>query len=394
MTLQNNFSLIRHRLFILTSILLLVIVFALLTGCVRKKPDSAREPSKISDETLPVPQIPFDPQQYICYRTDRPLKIDGSLSEKSWGRAPWTEYFVDIEGALKPTPRFKTRAKMLWDEKYFYVAAEMEEPDIRATLTERDAVIYHDNDFEVFIDPDGDTHEYYELEVNAFNTQWDLLLVKPYRDGAPAVNAWDIQGLKTAVHIDGTLNQPGDTDHGWSIEIALPWEVLKECAHRPTPPENGDQWRVNFSRVEWPVETINGAYIKKTDPATSQNLPENNWVWSPQGLIAMHYPERWGYVQFSERIAGEDEDDFNPDPDEKARQALYELYYAQRTYHMQYGTFTDDLKKLGIEKTEFTHYRWPPVMETTKDLFKACFEASNDDGRVCVTQDGRFGKED
>ena len=65
----------------------------------------------------------------------------------------------------------------------------------------RDAVIYHDNDFEVFIDPDGDNHLYYELEINALGTEWDLLLVKPYRDGGPAVNAWDIQGLRTAVHV-------------------------------------------------------------------------------------------------------------------------------------------------------------------------------------------------
>ena len=25
---------------------------------------------------------------------------------------------------------------------------------------------------------------------------------------------------------------------------------------------------------------------------------EDNWVWSPQGLVDMHVPERWGVVQF------------------------------------------------------------------------------------------------
>ena len=34
-----------------------------------------------------------------------------------------------------------------------------------------------------------------------------------------AVNAWEITGLKTAVHIDGTLNDPRDTDRGWTVEI-------------------------------------------------------------------------------------------------------------------------------------------------------------------------------
>ena len=113
---------------------------------------------------------------------------------------------------------------------YLYVGADLEEPDVWATLTTRDSVIYQENDFEIFIDPDGDTHEYYELEINALNTVWDLMLVQPYRDGGPAIDAWDIAGLKTAVHVRGTLNRPGDKDDGWSIEIAMPWKVLAEAA--------------------------------------------------------------------------------------------------------------------------------------------------------------------
>ena len=49
----------------------------------------------------------------------------------------------------------------------------------------RDAVIYRDNDFEVFIDPDGDTHLYYEFEINAHGTEWDLLLASP-------IERWDL----------------------------------------------------------------------------------------------------------------------------------------------------------------------------------------------------------
>ena len=92
--------------------------------------------------------------------------------------APWTNSFVDIEGDLKPKPYHDTKAKMLWDENYFYFAALMEEPHVWGKLTDRDAVIYKDNDFEIFLDPDGDTHNYYELEVNALGTEWDLILTK------------------------------------------------------------------------------------------------------------------------------------------------------------------------------------------------------------------------
>jgi Carbohydrate family 9 binding domain-like len=68
--------------------------------------------------------------------------------------APWSEPFIDIDGVARP--RLATRAKMLWDDSFLYIAAELEEPDIWATLNARDSVIFQDNDFEVFIDPDGE----------------------------------------------------------------------------------------------------------------------------------------------------------------------------------------------------------------------------------------------
>lgn len=234
-----------------------------------------------------------EPRTYDCPRASTPIVIDGRLDDPSWTAAPWTADFMDIVGDAKPQPRFRTRAKMLWDDEYFYVAAEMEEPHVWATLTKHDSVIFHDNDFEVFIDPDGDTHEYYEFEINALNTGWDLFLDKPYRQGGKARNDWEIPGLRTGVHIRGTLNNADDRDSGWSVEIAFPWKVLGEFAHKPAPPNPGDEWRVNFSRVEWQHEVIEGKYRKVS------NTKEDNWVWSPQGVINMHVPEKWGRVHFN-----------------------------------------------------------------------------------------------
>src|SRR5437870_2287285 len=81
--------------------------------------------------------------------------IDGKLDDAAWQAAPWSEDFVDIEGDKKPKPRLRTRMKMLWDDKALYIAADMDEPHLWGTVTKRDAVIFQDNDFEVFIDPDG-----------------------------------------------------------------------------------------------------------------------------------------------------------------------------------------------------------------------------------------------
>src|SRR5436853_6163025 len=145
------------------------------------------------------------PQRYTCLRAANPIQIDGRLDDPAWRNAPWTGWFVDIQGAKRganqPSPRFRTRVKMLWDDRYFYVAAELEEPHVWATLTEHDSVIFHDNDFEVFLDPNSDNHEYYEFEMNALNTTWDLLLPRPYKDGGKPINSWEIPGLKSAVHV-------------------------------------------------------------------------------------------------------------------------------------------------------------------------------------------------
>lgn len=336
---------------------------------------------------FPVPKIEFNPKHYICYQSEVPLKIDGKLDERVWQRAAWTDDFIDIEGSLKPIPRFRTRAKMLWDVEYFYVAAELEEPEIWANLTERDAVIFYDNDFEIFIDPDGDSHEYYEFEMNALNTVWDLLLIRPYRDGGPAVNAWDIQGLRTGVSVDGTINQPGDKDKVWTLEVAMPWKILKECAQKDAPPQNGDQWRINFSRVEWQVEVKNQKYSKVIDPVTGKPFAEDNWVWSPQGLINMHYPEMWGFVQFSAKIVGQGTDEFQLGPEENARWALRQVYYQQRNYFEQFGKYTSNISDLKLEG-----FKFPPIINITPNLFEASLIQVGGDLTLFINQDGKIFK--
>src|SRR6266540_3885797 len=297
-------------------------------------------------EAADLEALPFAPRSYVCYRAPSRLNIDGKLDEPVWTAVSWSDAFVDIEGDGRPVPRFRTRMKMSWDDEYFYVAAEMEEPDVWATLTERDSVIFHDNDFEVFIDPDGDTHAYYELEVNALGTVWDLLLMKPYRDGGSAINGWDIEGLRVGVDVRGTVNQTTDRDEGWTVEIAMPWKILREAAPDRRPPKAGDRWRVNFSRVQWQVDVADGRYAKRLRPGTHDPLPENNWVWSPQGAINMHMPERWGYVQFANVAAGSGPESFVDDPNERVKWALRRLYYRQRPFRDANGRYAATLDAL------------------------------------------------
>jgi len=276
------------------------------------------------------------PKGYVCARTPEPLVIDGDLTKAAWQAAPWTDDFLDIEGEIRPQPRHRTRVKMLWDETYFYIAAELEEPHVWGTLTQHDSVIFYDNDFEVFIDPDSDNHDYGEFEMNALNTTWDLRLPKPYRNGGPALNEWEIEGIKTAVKVLGTLNDARDTDTGWTLEIAMPWSGL-ESLRGGGRPSVGQQWRVSFSRVEWDFEPVdNFPYPVDNSLLPVDNSgkisapyrkiegrPEHNWVWTPQWAIDMHRPELWGYVQFEETA----EVPFRPDPTWETRCRLMAQYH-------------------------------------------------------------------
>lgn len=273
----------------------------LLSTCATEPPITKVESEKVYHKLIDVASEIVAPKHYIVYQTANAIQIDGQNLEDDWGKAAYTTSFMDIEG--EKIPAYNTQVKMLWDKRYLYVYAKLEEPHIWGNIKEHDAIIFYNNDFEVFIDPTDDTYNYTEIEVNALNTTWDLRLNKPYRLGGHANDYYEIKGLKTAVHIDGSLNDASDIDRFWAVEMAIPLEVLLQRKRKALKhPKDGDCWRINFSRVQWEHDIKKGAYSLKT--VDGKRLPEYNWVWSNQGVINMHLPERWGYLEFSENIVG------------------------------------------------------------------------------------------
>jgi hypothetical protein len=335
----------------------------------------------------PPPVYP-PPLGYLCNRANSSIKIDGDLNDPAWSDAAWSEDFQDIEGHIRPTPAHRTRVKMLWDDRALYIAADLDEPHVWGTLRDHDAIIFNDNDFEVFLDPDADGHLYGELELNALNTTWDLLLVKPYKDSGAALHAWEITGLQTAVRVHGTLNYPLDRDTGWTVEIAWPWEGLKELAIGPFPPRHGEQWRINFSRVEWDHQIVDGKYRKVPD------RPEHNWVWSPQGVIDMHRPDRWGILQFSNAVPGSV--NRRPDPAQAARDYLHRVYYAQLAQRKKNGRYLDSLIALGDKGRLTSKELSNPSLESTANGFEASVMLNLRDGkheRWRITNDARIKRD-
>jgi hypothetical protein len=236
---------------------------------------------------------------YRAAATTQPITIDGKLDDTAWQTAGWTADFVNLRGRnapVRPAPP-RTRAKLLWDEKHLYIAAELSETDVRAEMKEHDSPIFRENAFEVFIDPDDDGENYLELEINALNTTFDLLMSKPYQLRGKADERWDIAGLRTAVHVDGTLNHPADTDKAWMVEMAIPWAAMKQLTADALPPKSGTKWRMNMARVM--VPRPDDAAGSKTRYAT----------WSPINEASLHVPPRWGWVEFAPA----------PQPDPKQR---------------------------------------------------------------------------
>jgi uncharacterized lipoprotein YddW (UPF0748 family) len=231
---------------------------------------------------------------YLCQKAIDPIRIDGHLNERSWQKAQFLPPMRDLSG--KPA-QYHCSIQMTYDDDYLYFAAVLPTPNINGSLTQRDSIIYHDDDFEIFIDPTNSGHNYLELEINALNTVWDLFLTAPYREGAAciAIHDWDIKGLKHAVSYQGTLNHPDDIDTSWTVEIAWPWTSITHHATLPRvahPPSHNQEMRFNFSRVDHPLDPITG------------KRGEINTVWAATRQATIHAPEQWGRIRFSKNPVG------------------------------------------------------------------------------------------
>lgn len=304
------------------------------------------------------------PRQYVTHKLQpgESIVVDGKLDEAAWAAVADIGPLSDIEGAANPSkrPYLSTSAKVRWDADYLFLGVFLEEPNAWATPGRPDNTpVYLDNDFEMFVDVAGSARCYKELEMGTGGAQWNLLMVRPYSDGGPAVcnasattpdicaksdpehgvlSPYDIsqRGMRWAVHVDGALNDPTKGSRSWTLEAAFPLARLADYSPTPVaiPPKHGDLWRANFMRVQWHVhsETLpNGTSVYVKDAG----VPCENWAWNPTRVVNIHLPERWGYLEFSEASPSIHQN-ATLDALWPLRRALEGLYLSEKAYKAIY----------------------------------------------------------
>lgn len=328
------------------------------------------------------------PLHYTALKTTEKITIDGKDDETDWSKSRWTEAFTDIVTGTEINAGQQAKCKILWDDSFLYLYARFRENNLWASISKHDAPVFQDNAFEMFISPDGGTYNYVEFQINAHGTVWDLFMPKPYRNGGMGLTSWDIKGLQKAVYLDGTLNNPADKDKGWSIELAVPFSsVQMNGSHHPA---SGTIWRMNFSRVQWQLDTLNRKYFRQKHKSTGKLLQEHYSVWSPQGIIDLHYPERWGYVLFSDTLSTKS---FLSPEVEKLKLLLWKYYYLQQEFKRKNGKYAIRLKHLdklytgetGLAKSKSKIKMYADGRQFLSEVFSASTNemmSLNDEGEV------------
>lgn len=228
-----------------------------------------------------------DAPSHDCRWRSEPIVIDGKPDDVAWRVAQWVDAFWGL-GAVKPDAT-RTKAALLWDDQGLYFAGVMQDTDLFAIVTKHDGNTWDDDVFELFLKPPADFADpqrmgkpYYEFEINALNTTFDLLF-----DGTGDQKQDFISGIgrerfqwKTAIHLTGTLNDGPAGDGSWSVEGFLPWSDFAPTGGRPAA---GTTWTGIFARYDFPSSG--------KEPKITASAP----MTADRGF---HDPARWMTIRF------------------------------------------------------------------------------------------------
>jgi hypothetical protein len=155
------------------------------------------------------------------YAFESPI-IDGKENDSIWKHILPVLLKENRSGNEVREARLQTQIKACYDDSSLYFFLLCNDPDIWTSFTQRDEHLWVNEAVELFIDVDDVPETYVEIEVSAANVLYDSYIVVTLNIDVPKTALFNLEGIRTAVAVSGTLNKSDDVDNRWSEEIAIP----------------------------------------------------------------------------------------------------------------------------------------------------------------------------
>ena len=214
-------------------------------------------------------------------RITSPIQVDGDLSDPGWAEATVVPLAYEINPGDNTTPAVKTMARIGYDDKFFYVSFECEDPNIsklRAPFVDRDGINDDQDYVGILLDVENQDHSAIDFWIGPTGIQAD------------------------SVFFEGTFNEDFGPDYfwqsagwtgpaSWAAEVAIPLSSLRY-------PKNDPQdWALMLYRTYprdrnyqfYSVRVPRGSSCFLCNSATVEGitgLPQGaHWVLAPYGAM-------------------------------------------------------------------------------------------------------------
>lgn len=208
------------------------------------------------------------------------VKLDGELNEPVWEKAAvLPPFLLNDNSRIGPE---STVVRAWYNESALHLGWTCTDTDIQATLTARDSRFWEEEVVEFFV-TQNELRRYFELQWNPLGGVFDATIENDMDEhgiskGIKGDWAFTAKGMDSMVKLKGTVENSGDRDEYWQVEVRIPFAALGQKTPRP-----GDVWRGNFYRFN-----------------RCKGKPEELLSWTPTMCPTFHQPSRFGYLEFGE----------------------------------------------------------------------------------------------
>ncbi|KAK9679132.1 hypothetical protein K7432_016399 [Basidiobolus ranarum] len=216
----------------------------------------------------------YIPRHYIARHISSPIKVDGSLDDEAWKKASWSVPFTNINDGANVSDAFKTRVKLLWDERFVYFGAEIFDPTSVPSNTS-DPEKFSQSNFGILVDPGRTNHNYKEVRVNPFGRTRQFAWSKPPSNGGCATDDWSLGAASSyaiSINAKKSMSRVNLGGGSWTLEWVLPLSSLQMSKKRGLF-DFGYRSNWQFVRTGWG----NSHYRKRSNIPLSNNSTNTHY---------------------------------------------------------------------------------------------------------------------